>query len=391
MIELPKVKPFIIEDEVLESLSRGSGVERGKERITKYFKENHTLQEKANFLKDEYGIGGHSHAVSGAMGSDEWHDAKGLKLQKRDCRDVLLTWSSVAKHVDELLSKNLYLEEKETGNKAEIEKTKEPQYYSKDYPENLMTDEMLERVPELYAQEDVALADKEVHAAYIIPFRSNWTWYITEYDMESGEAFGLVLGIEPEWGYFNLEELKELNAQRLILEDFPKIFRELKDNELKKQMDEQELQFVFNGELSFEDKVELEAPEETEEATKRDTVQATLFDYLKEREEVELNEKEDSLLEEFAVKAGDTVYFNHEEYTVREISKNQITGRNDLWLDPVRSGNHQIPIVAFDDNESLLKQISLERPNFIVGDEVKYKGKAYTITRFQRILSRGIL
>ena len=147
-------------------------------------------------------------------------------------------------------------------------------------------------------------------------------------------------------------------------------------------MDEQELQFVFNGELSFEDKVELEAPEETEEATKRDTVQATLFDYLKEREEVELNEKEDSLLEEFAVKAGDTVYFNHEEYKVREISKNEITGRYDLWLDPVRSGNHQIPIVDFTDNEDLLNKISLERPNFIVGDEVKYKDKDHTITRF---------
>ena len=85
------------------------------------------------------------------------------------------------------------------------------------------------------------MADKQVHAAYIIPFRSNWTWYMTEYDRESGDAFGLVLGIEPEWGYFNLEELKELNAQRLILEDFPKTFRELKDSELKKQMDEQEL------------------------------------------------------------------------------------------------------------------------------------------------------
>ena len=379
LTELPKVKLFITEDEVLESLSRGSGVDRGKERITKFFKENHTLQEKANFLKDEYGIGGHSHAVSGAMGSDEWHDAKGLKLQKNDCNDVFLTWSSVAKHIDELLSKNLYIEETEIGSKAEIE---EPQYYSKDDPENLMTDEMLERVPELYAQEDVALADKQVHAAYIIPFRSNWTWYMTEYDRESGDAFGLVLGIEPEWGYFNLEELKELNAQRLILEDFPKTFRELKDSELKKQMDEQELQFVFNGELSFEDKVELEAPEETEEATKRDTVQATLFDYLKEKEEVELNEKEDSLLEEFAVKAGDTVYFNHEEYTVREISKNKITGRNNLWLDPSRTGNHQIPIVAFEDNEDLLKQVSLERPNFIVSDEVRYKDKDYTITRF---------
>lgn len=379
LAELPKAKPFITDDEVLATLSRGSGIDKGKERITKFFKENHTLQEKANFLKDEYGIGGSSHAVSGAMGSDEWHDAKGLKLQKNDCSDVFLTWTSVAKHIDELFSKNLYLEEKETENKSEIE---EPQYYSKDDPENLMTDEMLERMPELYAQEDVALADKEVHAAYIIPFRSNWTWYMTEYDRESGDAFGLVLGIEPEWGYFNLEELKELNAQRLILEDFPKTFRELKDSELKKQMDEQELQSVFNGELSFEEETELEVPEEVEERIAATPVQGTLFDYLKEREEVELNEKEESLADEFAVKTGDTVYFNHEEYTVREISKNQITGRYDLWIDPARSGNHQIPIVAFEDNEDLLKQVSLERPNFIVGDEVKYKDKNYTITRF---------
>ncbi|HEN0280708.1 TPA: DEAD/DEAH box helicase family protein [Streptococcus agalactiae] len=380
LAELPNVKSFITEDEVLESLSRGSGIDRGKERITKFFKENHTLQEKANFLKDEYGIGGHSHAVSGAMGSDEWHDAKGLKLQKNDCNDVFLTWTSVAKHIDVLFSKNLYLEEKETENKSEIE---EPQYYSKDDPENLMTDEMLERVPVLYAQEDVALADKEVHAAYIIPFRSNWTWYMTEYDRESGDAFGLVLGIEPEWGYFNLEELKELNAQRLILEDFPKTFRELKDSELKKQMDEQELHHVFNGELSFEDNIaDLEVPEEVEESKQAEPFQATLFDYLKDREEVELNEKEENRLDDFAFKEGNTVYFNHEEYTIREISKNEITGRNDLWLDPVRQGNHQIPIVTFDDNEDLLEQVSLERPNFIVGDEVRYKDKDYTITRF---------
>ena len=183
LAELSKVKPFITEDEVLESLSRGSGVDRGKERITKFFKETHTLQGKANFLKDEYGIVGHSHAVSGAMASDEWHDAKGLKLQKKDCSDVFLTWSSVAKHIDELLSKNLYIEKTEIGSKSEIE---EPQYYSKDDPENLMTDEMLERVPELYAQEDVSLADKQVHAVYIIPLRSNWTWYMTDIFRHNG-------------------------------------------------------------------------------------------------------------------------------------------------------------------------------------------------------------
>ena len=126
LTELPKVQGFITEDEVLATISRGSGIDRGKERITKFFRENHTLQEKANFLKDEYGIGGHSHAVSGAMGSDEWHDAKGLKLQKNDCNDVFLTWTSVAKHIDELLSKNLYLEEKDIESKAEIEEQKKP-------------------------------------------------------------------------------------------------------------------------------------------------------------------------------------------------------------------------------------------------------------------------
>lgn len=128
-------------------------------------------------------------------------------------------------------------------------------YYSKNNPEILMTDEMLQSVPKLYGQEDVPLADKEVHAAYVILLKSSWTWYLTEYDPKSGDAFGLVLGMESEWGYFNLNELKSLGAQRLVLEDFPKTFRELKDTELKKQMSEAELHRVFAGQLSFgEDK-----------------------------------------------------------------------------------------------------------------------------------------
>lgn len=421
LTELPKVKAFITEDEVLATISRGSGIDRGKERITKFFKENHTLQEKADFLKYEYGTGGRSHAVSGLTGSGEWHDAKGIKLEKDNCKDVFLTWTSVAKHIDELLSKNIYLEEKKIESKAEREEAKKAQksqYYSKDEPENLMTKEMLERVPELYAQEEIALADKEVHAAYIIPFRSNWTWYMTEYDRESGDAFGLVLGIEPEWGYFNLEELKELNAQRLILEDFPKTFREIKDTELVKQMSEEEIDRVFNGQLSSKDKqkeqdifylsdemgISLEEAESiindrsrlsgvsTENTNNKDNlldekspVQSTLFDYIQQKEEVELNEKEESLAEQFAVKQGDTVYFNHEIYIARDIEKNKVNGKPEVWLYPARDGNRQIAIVPFMDNEELLKKISLERPNFLVGDEVRYKDKDCTITRFDNM------
>ena len=144
--------------------------------------------------------------------------------------------------------------EKKEADEASFSLPKNTYYYLKDDPENLMTDEMLKRVPELYSQEDIDVEDKVVHAAYIIPFRSNWTWYMTEYDRESGEAFGLVVGFEPEWGYFNIEELKELHAQRLILEDFPKTFREIRDTELIKQMSEEEIDRVFNGQLSQADK-----------------------------------------------------------------------------------------------------------------------------------------
>ena len=143
-----------------------------------------------------------------------------------------------------------------------------PFFYSKENPSDLMPVEILERVPSFYSEEDVPFADKTVHAAYFIPFRSDWTWYLTEYDKETGDAFGLVLGFEAEWGYFNLNELKELNAQRYILEDFPKTFRELKDTELKKQMSEEELNICFNGQLSFE-----ESSIATEDKEKRDDLE----------------------------------------------------------------------------------------------------------------------
>lgn len=139
-----------------------------------------------------------------------------------------------------------------------------PQYYSKVNPKELMNDEILEQVPRLGKTEEVSAGDKTVHAAYIIPFRSNWTWYLTEYDPETEDAFGLVIGMEPEWGYFNIKELREVGAERLILEDFPKTFKELRDSELKKQLSEEEIHRVFFGQLDSptrDENLEEEDPE----------------------------------------------------------------------------------------------------------------------------------
>lgn len=125
-------------------------------------------------------------------------------------------------------------------------------YYSHKNPSNLMPSEILKNVPEIYGQEDAAFADKVVHAAYIIPFKSSWTWYLTEYDKQTGDGFGLVVGYEPEWGYFRLSELKDLGAERLILEDFPKTFKEIAQTELARRMTKQELEDAFMGTLDVE-------------------------------------------------------------------------------------------------------------------------------------------
>ena len=61
MAELPPQTPFITEDEVDASLAnRGSGVQGGRARIYRFFQQPHSAKEKADFLKNEFGIGGSS-------------------------------------------------------------------------------------------------------------------------------------------------------------------------------------------------------------------------------------------------------------------------------------------------------------------------------------------
>ena len=102
---------FITKDEIDENLRKGSGFSDGKKRIYDFFREEHTLKEKADFLKNEYGIGGSSHALSGAMGSGEWHDANGIKYSKGNAEEIKLSWSDVAKRINDLIKENKYIEE----------------------------------------------------------------------------------------------------------------------------------------------------------------------------------------------------------------------------------------------------------------------------------------
>jgi len=125
MAAVPELARFITEDEIDHALDRGSGVEGGKGRIYEYFTADHTGKEKAAFLKDEYGIGGRSHAVSGASHSDESHDSRGIVLKKAGCANVELSWTKVAARIDSLIQKDRFLSPREKERYAQLQREKE--------------------------------------------------------------------------------------------------------------------------------------------------------------------------------------------------------------------------------------------------------------------------
>ena len=108
-----KHEDFITQDEIDNRLGRGSGFSHGSFRIYDYFKEGHDSKEAADFLKNEYGTGGSSHALAGADHSYEDHDAKGIKLKKgnigKPYAEVLLSWKVVEKRIRKLIEEDKYL------------------------------------------------------------------------------------------------------------------------------------------------------------------------------------------------------------------------------------------------------------------------------------------
>ncbi len=122
MAEIPAVQRFITEDEIAATLTRGSNIEGSKGRIYAYFKEKHSPKEQADFLKDEYGIGGSSHAVSGASHSGEDHSGKGVVLKKQDCPEIQLNWTNVAKRISELIRKDRFLTPEEKARFEQLQR-----------------------------------------------------------------------------------------------------------------------------------------------------------------------------------------------------------------------------------------------------------------------------
>ena len=106
---LPDVRGFMTQDEIDAVLTQSAPIAGADSRIYQFFSAPHSTNEKLEFLKNEYGIGGKMPGVSGEHGSSESHDAKGIQLRKSNCPDVLLKWNQVAERIDGLIQMNRYL------------------------------------------------------------------------------------------------------------------------------------------------------------------------------------------------------------------------------------------------------------------------------------------
>lgn len=111
--ETPQMEGFITEDEIRQALVESCRVSGGLERIDAYFRQHAAPRDRAVFLSETFGIGGRSHALSGAAHSAESHDRSGIRLQKGNCPEVRLTWHQAAIRLDELMRNGRHREGQE--------------------------------------------------------------------------------------------------------------------------------------------------------------------------------------------------------------------------------------------------------------------------------------
>ena len=134
------LKEYLIE----RDLKRGSGFERGKMRICHEYAKNPTERDFADFLKNEYGLGGYGDGQYGAS-----YDAKGMRLVMRDkdnYDEILaqadLKWNEVATRIADLIDDDNYLTAEE---KIEFENYQAQRYGSDEDRIKAIVDWMVEQ------------------------------------------------------------------------------------------------------------------------------------------------------------------------------------------------------------------------------------------------------
>lgn len=105
---------FLLQQDIDAELLSGSGFENGKSRIHAFYQTNPDAKAAIAFLKDEYGIGGHSFTYQDGSPGFVDHDGKGLSFRQWGTnKQKTLSWSQVHRRIAELIRVNRYRTEEE--------------------------------------------------------------------------------------------------------------------------------------------------------------------------------------------------------------------------------------------------------------------------------------
>ena len=116
---------FITQDEIDAYLAGGGAYSQGRLRTYSFYLLHEDERSRTGFIKEQYGIGGSSHALSGADDSHANYDGKGLFLARgaygNPYTSVLLSWNKVANRVAYLIKNDQFLQAEDYARMPEYE------------------------------------------------------------------------------------------------------------------------------------------------------------------------------------------------------------------------------------------------------------------------------
>lgn len=117
---------FITQDEIDAYLAGGGAYSQGRLRTYSFYLLHEDERSRTGFIKEQYGIGGSSHALSGADDSHANYDGKGLFLARgaygNPYTSILLSWNKVANRVAYLIKNDQLLQAEDYARMPEYER-----------------------------------------------------------------------------------------------------------------------------------------------------------------------------------------------------------------------------------------------------------------------------
>ena len=182
-------KVFITDDEINAFLAGGGPYSDGRLATYSFFLTHTEKAERAAFLKDRYGVGGSSHALSRADNSHASYDGRGLELARgiygKPDALVKLNWNQAAERVAKLIDQSLYLKPADYSRMPSYEREQManrvigfyhrlPDEVERPFKRELLNEDARKKLPTMLAdpEQAVELLEKMDEALLSVPLDS---------------------------------------------------------------------------------------------------------------------------------------------------------------------------------------------------------------------------